>query len=315
MEVNKIVSWSLRVLISGLFFLSVFAKFYPSPNIGVIKFFENGQLIDVLGFSESIAPFLSRLIIAFELFLAIVILLPHFLKRIVIPVSILLLIGFSTHLSILIAQGSDGNCGCFGELIPMTPIQALIKNILTIGLLLFLFTRIKPREDSNKFVLPGIFAATTIFMFTYIPLDAKDSSNKTVYEKKLSFYSKYVKGIDEGEKLLCFFVPGCDHCQTAAKEITTLSNSMKDFPKVKIVFMDEESEKIPEFFEYAGANYDYQIMDIHTFIEAFWKDKNDTPGVIYMNNGNVIKFYQGTKESGSEEVFNAENLKAILEAR
>ena len=123
--------------------LSVYAKFYPSPDIGVIKYFENGQLVEVLGFSESIAPFLSRLIIAFELFLAIAVLQPHFLKRITIPGSILLLVAFSIHLILQIYQGSNGNCDCFGELLPMTPFQALVKNILIIGLLIFLFTRIK----------------------------------------------------------------------------------------------------------------------------------------------------------------------------
>lgn len=312
LEVTKIVTWVLRILISGLFFLSVFAKFYPSPSIGVIKFFENGQLIDVLGFSKSIAPFLSRLIIAFELFLAIAILLPYFLKRIIIPISILLLIGFSIHLSILIVQGSDGNCGCFGELIPMTPIQALIKNIFTIGLLFFLFRTIKTRDSSNKFVLALIFVSTTIFMFTFVPLDSR---NEKVLEKKVSSFSKYVAGIDENEKLLCFFVPGCDHCQAAAKEITQLSHSIKNFPEVKIVFMDEETDKIPAFFEFAGATYDYDIMDIRTFIDAFWKDTFETPGVIYLNNGNIIQSYQGTEDSGSKSIFNSNNLKSILDAR
>lgn len=315
MELNNKLVWGIRILISGLFLLSVFAKFYPSPNIGVIKYFENGQLVNVLGFPEYIAPFISRLIIAFELFLAIAILQPHFLKRIIIPASIIVLVGFSIHLIILIFQGSDGNCGCFGELIPMTPLQALIKNILTIGALIYLFKRMKPKVDSNKFVLPGILGVTTLFMFIYVPLNAKESINKNAFEKKMSIYSKYVGEIDEGEKLLCFFVPDCDHCQEAAKEIIMLATSMKDFPEVKIVFMDEEPEKIPKFFEFASSIYDYQIMDIHSFIEVFWNGNNDTPGVIYMNNGNVIKFYQGTKESGSEEVFDSDNLKELLEAR
>ena len=32
--------------------------------------------------------------------------------------------------------GDSENCGCFGDLIPMTPLQALIKNILTLLVLL-----------------------------------------------------------------------------------------------------------------------------------------------------------------------------------
>lgn len=314
MKPNQKILLAIRILLSGLFLLSVFAKFYPSPSIGVIKYFEQGQLIDVLGFNEAIAPFLSRMIIAFELFLSIALLQTHYLKKVVIPLATLLLLGFSIHLTILIFQGSASNCGCFGELIPMTPLQALIKNILTICILAFLYVKTKPKEKSNNWVLPSMLLATTVFMFLYVPLDAKEA-DKVVFEQKLSVYSKYVEDIDQGEKLLCFFVPGCDHCQAAAKEITALSTSIEDFPEVHIVFMDEEAEKIPEFFKIAGKTYPYQVMDIHAFIEAFWKDGNETPGVVYLNNGNIIQFYQGSEESGSKEAFNAEQLKTVLEAR
>jgi len=128
-----------------------------------------------------------------------------------------------------------------------------------------------------------------------------------------SMYSKYIEGIDEGEKLLCFFVPGCEHCQIAAKQITDLSKEVQNFPDVVIVFMDEETDKIPDFFEIAGKTYNYQIMDIYTFMEVFWFDDNDTPGVVYLHNGNVLAFYQGSEESGSEIIFNPEELREILE--
>ena len=39
--------WFLRVLISALFFVSAVAKMYPSPEIGLIKYFEIKQLVCV----------------------------------------------------------------------------------------------------------------------------------------------------------------------------------------------------------------------------------------------------------------------------
>ena len=62
-------SYLFRVLISALFLLSAFAKMYPSAEIGVIKFFEHNQLIQVLGFNEMFAQYLSRTLIAFEIFI------------------------------------------------------------------------------------------------------------------------------------------------------------------------------------------------------------------------------------------------------
>ena len=309
-------SYLFRILISALFLLSAFAKMYPSPEIGVIKFFENKQLIDGLGFNAIFSQYLSRSLIAFEIFIAISILQANYLKRIILPISILLLLIFSSHLTYSIFLGDDGNCGCFGELLPMTPIQALIKNIVTIAILGFLYKATEKNLNSSFKSVIIILLSSMLFMFIYVPLKSKTSNSEQVlYDQKVSTYSKYVEGIDEGEKLLCFFVPGCEHCQIAAKQITDLSKEVQNFPDVVIVFMDEETDKIPDFFEIAGSNYDYQIMDIYTFMEAFWYDDNDTPGVVYLNNGNVLEFYQGSEESGSEIIFNPEELKKTLENR
>ena len=174
----------------------------------------------------------------------------------------------------------------------------------------------KIKSDSSMRNVVIILISSLSFMFIYVPLKSKISdSEQVIYDQKVSTYSKYVEGIDEGEKLLCFFVPGCEHCQIAAKQITDLSKEVQNFPDVVIVFMDEETDKIPDFFEIAGSDYDYQIMDIYTFMEAFWYDDNDTPGVVYLNNGNVLQFYQGSEESGSEIIFKPEELKKILENR
>ena len=313
----------------------------PSPEIGLIWNFEYKQLILGLGFDENLAQYFSRSIIAFEIFIAISILLSNYLKRVILPISILLLVIFSSHLSYLILQGVNTNCGCFGDLIPMTPIQALIKNIITIAILFFLYKVTEKNFGSSFKNLMIIMLSSMLFMFIYVPLKSNSKSsvkvvnnqqidNKDFTTERLdslnqieyngpdpvtSMYSKYIEGIDEGEKLLCFFVPGCEHCQIAAKQITDLSKEVQNFPNVVIVFMDEETDKIPDFFEIAGSNYDYQIMDIYTFMEAFWYDDNNTPGVVYLNNGNVLQFYQGSEESGSEIIFNPEELKNILENR
>jgi len=347
---------------------------YPSPEISLIYNFEYKQLILGLGFDENLAQYLSRSLIAFEIFIAISILQSNYFKRIIVPISILLLLIFSSHLTYSIFLGDDGNCGCFGVLIPMTPIQALIKNIITIAILGFLYKVTEKNLGSSFKNLMIIMLSSMLFMFIYVPLKSNPKSsvkvvnnqqidNKNFTTERLdslnqlrdslkvtkedlteqelieeinqlelikneikqiedngldpvtSMYSKYIEGIDEGEKLLCFFVPGCEHCQIAAKQITDLSKEVQNFPDVVIVFMDEETDKIPDFFEIAGSDYDYQIMDVYTFMEVFWNEDNDTPGVVYLNNGNVLQFYQGSEESGSEIIFKPEELKKILENR
>jgi thiol-disulfide isomerase/thioredoxin len=114
-------------------------------------------------------------------------------------------------------------------------------------------------------------------------------------KKKTSRYSKFYPDIDNGKKILCFFAPGCDHCKETAKELTQLKKQIKDFPELRIIFMDEEVELIPSFFEYAGSKYTYQVLDVASFWQAIGGAK-DTPGVIYLWNGNIIKEYDGINE-------------------
>ena len=311
--------WFLRVLISALFFVSAVAKMYPNPEIGLIKYFEIKQLVQGLGFNEILAQYFSRSIIAFEFFIAISVLLNNYLKRIIYPISILLLVAFTTHLTYLAIQGSDGNCGCFGELIPMTPIEAIIKNIITILILYFLYSKTSKNLSSSFRSLVILMLSCLLFMFIYVPLrsNKKIQENTTItFNQVTSLYSQYISqtDIDRGEKILCFFAPGCDHCQLAAKQIKELQNQIDDFPEVYVVFLDEEPEKIPNFLKKAGADFKYEIMDIYNFMEVFLIEY-DTPGIVYLNNGNVLEFYQGTKDSGSSKYFTSEALKKILENR
>ena len=59
----------------------------------------------------------------------------------VILKNIVLLAAFCIHLGIQMVQhgAMNGNCGCFGQLIPMTPLEAFIKNIVTIAMLIYLW--------------------------------------------------------------------------------------------------------------------------------------------------------------------------------
>ena len=90
MFINKLPLLT-RVLISALFLLSALAKLYPTPLYGITKVFEEGQLIP-MGFSEGLAPFISRIIIGFEFFIAFAILQRNYIKKLVVPSTILLLL-------------------------------------------------------------------------------------------------------------------------------------------------------------------------------------------------------------------------------
>lgn len=285
-----------RLLISALFLLSAIAKLYPTPLYGITKVFEEGQLIP-MGFSEDVAPFLSRLIIAFEFFIAFAILQTHYIKKLIIPSTIILLIIFNVDLALDIFVGNDENCGCFGQLIPMTPTEAFIKNIFTILLLIFIYRNVNDKKESSFLLLFNSYLIISVLMFSLLPI-ATNSSGKQV-----SSYSTYVDesfNINDGKKILCFFDAGCEHCMDAAKSLTEIANNSIEFPDVHIIFSDTEEGKIPDFLKYSGKEYSYQIMEfynpddeINSYLEVLGYEY-ENPVVIYYNNGNQMRFYDGT---------------------
>ena len=354
-NVKKYFPWSVRILISGLFLLSAFAKIYPDPSFYFsITAFEFKQLVP-MGFSMETAVYFSRIIIGIEFAFGILLLFPYNVKKIIIPATILMLAVFSVHLIIeILSGGNQGNCGCFGALLPMTPLQALIKNLLSIGLLTLVLYKFSSDlvEKNNILITTNVTTLCILALFMLIPIqkkatvsaspkiykedttivkdsiqDSKDTKIQTPIEddkikdkdttKKIivvagpkkvkSIYSKYFPKIDDGKKILCFFAPTCDHCMATAKELTELKKADPNFPDIQMIFMDEAAEEIPKFFKFAGAEYPNLVLDIIAFWGAIGKT-NDTPGVVYLWNGNIQKFYNGTEK----DQFNKVEFKKIV---
>jgi len=310
------------------------------------------QLVDLGIASWCYAPYLARFIIAFELSIGVAILQPHFLKLLVIPATILLLVAFCVHLSIqMYLHGAmSGNCGCLGQLIPMTPLEAFIKNIITIGLLVYLYFLIRYNEKrKNRFIYLLLiylsFALAVFVCFPFCPCKSNTveseqtaiisnvpdqpssitdtnlstpsvstvkNNPKTDTLKKndvatgnieggpkrtKSRYSQYTTfgnqkvNLDEGKKIICFFAAGCDHCRTTMKDLCSLSERI-NIPPVYIFFMDEETEQIPDFFKEGACSFPYTILNVPVFWDLLGMNA-DTPGVVLLWNGNVIKYYEG----------------------
>ena len=316
MKKNKVVNYDwwyvLRILMSALFFLSAFAKLYPTPMYGITKIFEQGQLIP-MGFSEGLAPYFSRFIIGAELFLAIGILFNNYLKRIILPLAFLMVAVFSFHLSTQIF-GSSENCGCFGELIPMTPFEALIKNLLTLIVLSLIYMKSKDvrARFSNLLIL---FLLISTIMFVFLPVSSQSKSNTSSF---ISFVENEHFVNSNEKKILCFFDAGCEHCQYSARSLDSLSNLDDEFPQIQIIFSDSEEYNIPSFFDFTGGEYPYQVMpfanydteQIDSYMEITFPDY-DNPVVILYDGTRQLRLYEGT---GSRR-FSPEDLQRILQRK
>jgi thiol-disulfide isomerase/thioredoxin len=382
---KQYLPWALRILVALLFLVSALSKMFP------LWMFEK-QLVDLGITSWCSAHYLARTLIALEFAIGLALLQNNYLRSLVIPGTIVLLLLFNIHLSMeMYKHGAmNGNCGCFGQLIPMTPLEAFIKNLITIGILIYLFIKVRDREKGqNRIIYPlAMFFGSMALLFVafpfapcvgqkptaavttsnyqlvdslpetsdsiapneitnqeIIPADlppSMDTVSKTAAQKKttttpasttsstdksvknnpvaaapkaVKYTSKFAPftqfgnnkvNLDEGKKLVCMFAPGCDHCRATAKAIGELSK-LKGFPPVYILFMDEETNLIPDFFKETGTNYPHMVLDIPTFWDTMGIGAT-TPGVYYLVDGQILKQYQGIEQ----DEFKANDFKTYL---
>ena len=192
----------------------------------------------------------TRFIIALETWLGLCLLL-SFYTRFILRFSFLLLVAFSAHLGYLIAIGEMGNCGCFGEMISMSPLASLGKNVVLLavnGFLLRYAYRGNKKPRITWLFLPILFAAATLIW----PVQTQPDE---VVEKLPTFETE--TGIDfaNGSYLVAILNLGCEHCQEAAQQIAAWQNNGTDLPQVAALFFAEGDTTVADFNTITGSNF------------------------------------------------------------
>jgi len=155
---NKLI-WIFRIVIGSLFIVSAISKLFPIEAFDL-------TIVNQGITNWNIAPYLSRFIISVELFLGISFFVTPFVKKIAVPFSFLLLLVFCVHLIFLISTGSGSkDCGCFGELIPMSSLEALIKNLILIFLLFLLHKYFLFEKKLNYSIAFSVYSIVFTGMF------------------------------------------------------------------------------------------------------------------------------------------------------
>ena len=115
---KEIIIKLLRIILAAVFIFSAISKLI-APGIFEITILDQG-IIE----SREFAAYIGRFLIGIELFLGIALLQTNYLKQFVLPSTLLTLTGFTILLLFSHFDGNANNCGCFGEVIKMSPIEA-----------------------------------------------------------------------------------------------------------------------------------------------------------------------------------------------
>jgi uncharacterized membrane protein YphA (DoxX/SURF4 family) len=288
--IKKTIYSIICTLIGAVFILSGFTKLFP------IEPFEF-TFVDLGFINWQVAPIIARFMIGAEFLIGILLVLNVNLKKITYKLAVTMLVFFCIYLLLLILiVGNKGNCGCFGSYIQMTPMQALIKNIVILSLFFILNKNYAGWELNKKYrlliIIPCAFAILLPFILNPVELNYSEAYlNKPEANYKLELDSLYTKAtlhipsksLSKGKHIIAFISMTCPHCRIAAKKIRIIHERN---PKISFYFvLNGERKSLKPFFDDTHSeNIPYCLLNGKNFV---YLAGTSVPKIYLVNNGRV----------------------------
>ena len=293
MKPRKILTFfcfALSTLTGLVFLMSALTKLYP------IEPFEF-TFIDLGIAGWDTAPFMARFLIGLEFLCAAFLILNFNMRRVTIPLVSGLLLFFCCYLSWIMIRGNVGNCGCFGSFIPMTPLQALAKNIILLSACCFLyFAHSRFTYPRSRIIFFVLLTVSMALPFILNVVDLQTSQNlrpdKVNYQMPLDilYHSRNPQNkppsvnLYQGKFILAYLSLTCPHCRIAAQKIGLLHSQDAGIPFFLVCNGDPH--------RYAGYLREYRLEGVPNALfsgpEEYIKMAGiNLPEFFWINNGIV----------------------------
>lgn len=232
----------------GVFFYSEWTPVLP------IQPFEY-MFVEYLRFPWILAAISARFMVGLEAALGALIMLHFFGKgKSILKGAFVLVVIFSIYLVWLWATvGDDVNCGCFGDVIWMSPSASLVKNVvllLVIGILIKFHHGLAVRWGQ---MATGLLLIGGISLpFFIVPLSQMEPNwlRKGSYEIELAPLYEPKRDdttvaitypaipnadLRKGKHIIAFVSPSCEHCRIAVRKMRLMKKSNPELPFFIIV--------------------------------------------------------------------------------
>ncbi len=288
-KLKKIALLIVSIITGCLFLYSAYTKVIP------IQLFEY-TIVDYLPVSWVTAAFATRIFIGLETALGLLIILKFYGKnKWILKTAFLLITLFSIYLFYLLATvGNNVNCGCFGDSVRMTPIEALIKNgFLLISLFLLIKYSNLWLQKWAKLIVPDVFFIILLLPFILFgfPDNQPDWLRNKKYQMNLSEISyietqqpNQVLKQTEDKYIVAFLSPTCPHCKMAAYKMHLMH---KKNPKLPFYFIIGGTKSdLSDFWNKSKASdIPYSRMERDPFL---FYTHGSFPLIVFINKGWVV---------------------------
>jgi uncharacterized membrane protein YphA (DoxX/SURF4 family) len=284
---NKHLNLSVQVLLGSLFVFSGIAKLFP------IHLTELNLVYHHIA-SWNLSPYLARALVILEILIGLALIFGVSLKRLTINIALFFTLIFSLYLiALLLFDGNDQNCGCFGSILPMTPIESLIKNVV-ITVLLILLKRSTSLGNSKGrlFTYFSLSVSSIIFVIYYFPiytwLNIAPLNGKLVpfdFNSPIKFDNQANIDLKKDKKLIAVFNMACDNCRELAFKLGILSKQ-RQFDNLYLLLVGDQ-EDVKDFLNETHLNYPYKRYTFFEFVKLY--PHSTWPWIILSEDGEIKK--------------------------
>lgn len=282
-DVKIIFRTILCLIVGGVFIFSGLSKIPTLEQFG-------WTIVEASFLNWTLAEWIARIIIGLELLTGVLFILQFYIRKWVVPLSLLLLIFFSLYLIyVLILFGNDGNCGCFGDVVPMSPIESLLKNGALI-LAILIIRKLNPYYAFKwkKIATIVVILASLSVPFFMNPPESIYIQEKTVSQNKpipLSILYNSAKNqapsveLRKGKHVIAFLSLTCRFCRKAARKMAIMKKANPELSFYMV--LNGDSANIAPFFDetratnipssmFNGAEDFVKVNGSHSFPSIKW---------------------------------------------
>lgn len=296
MKAKNIILLIIRLLLGAFFVTTAILKLLSLDEFEIYIYSFN-----LFGFVFSTV--VARLVIMAEMFLGIC-LMAKLLYKYAWWLTQVMLVGFTFLLIYIIIFRNDANCHCMGDIVQLNPVNSIIKNLLTMALLLLVRKEEDYQFKGKKWAIVGAFLVSFAVPFCVVPMD--------------SVYNKFVSPVEnvnleklteiQNDSTTTFVLPqencvvgvyasGCKYCKMSAKKVHQIMehNAIED-SKFQILIWGDTAH-IQKFMDETECNaYQWHSIDPFAAIELV---SGHFPTFILMKDGQVVKSFdmRGIDES------------------
>jgi hypothetical protein len=252
-----------------------------------------------LGFdSIFLTGVIARLMIGLELLLGLFLVFHVFLNGFTYKAVIAILLFFIFYLLVvLVKQGNNGNCGCFGDTISMTPLAAILKNVVLIivAVVLWFLHPVRPyRYQEFLCLFLGLVAFSLPFIVNnmYTETAPKPFRNAIDMSPLYRYDSIPNTELRTGKHVVAFMSLTCPHCRKAAHLLTIIHRQHPDLPIFFILigprpmldtfFKETGSAGMPYFFFNSLVDFEAMINS-----GADKGSRSGVPAIYWVNDGQI----------------------------